>query len=160
MSEHTFQPREEHEPKPSEKLGADVSSLFRAEVHVPREVDRAVIEMARRRFAGRRRSILVLRWASVSAAAAAVLLAVSVMLQQERALTPHAPTTPPEAAVREDVDGNGRVDILDAFALARHIEASGERRQHWDVNGDGDVNQVDVDTVAMAAVSLDRGTLQ
>jgi hypothetical protein len=159
MSSSIHHPDEET-PEAPKALSDDLWSLYRSRVHVPPEVDRAVLEMARSRFAGRRRSVLVLRWATVGAAAAALLLALSVMVQQERPLAPRAPSTRSEAAVRQDVDGNGRVDILDAFALARHIEARDKRRHEWDVNGDGDVNQADVDTVAMAAVSLEKGTLQ
>ncbi|MCA9294515.1 MAG: hypothetical protein KDA20_11950 [Phycisphaerales bacterium] len=52
-----------------------------------------------------------------------------------------------------DVDGNARVDILDAFAIARGVQA-GNAPASWDVNGDGAVTQADVDVVAHAAVSL------
>ena len=60
---------------------------------------------------------------------------------------------------REDFDHNGQVDILDAFALARQMRDS-EEEEEWDINGDGLVNQKDVDVIALAAVSLERGTLQ
>ena len=56
-----------------------------------------------------------------------------------------------------DVNGDGRIDILDAFALARTIE-SGEtnnpREQRWDINQDGELNQLDVDLVALHVVKL------
>jgi hypothetical protein len=65
-----------------------------------------------------------------------------------------------------DIDRNGRVDILDAFKLARQIESAGRteanlslREQGWDMNGDGLVNRNDVDLVASAAVRLDKGVL-
>ncbi len=54
---------------------------------------------------------------------------------------------------RDDIDQNGRVDILDAFALARTIER-GETPPGWDQNSDGQVNQDDVDLVARNAVML------
>ena len=48
--------------------------------------------------------------------------------------------------------------ILDAFALARHIEHGDRLDPRWDVNGDGVVDQTDVDWVATTAVRIDRGT--
>ena len=60
-------------------------------------------------------------------------------------------------AAQGDVDRNGRVDILDAFKLARHIESAGAVEGKWDMNGDGQVNREDVDIVAFAAVRLDKG---
>jgi len=56
-----------------------------------------------------------------------------------------------------DIDENGRVDILDAFKLARHIESAEVREAKWDINGDGQVNRDDVDVIAFAAVRLDKG---
>ena len=56
--------------------------------------------------------------------------------------------------VREDIDRNGRVDILDAFALARQIEAGSGRLPDGDINGDGVVDAGDVDAIALKAVAL------
>ena len=61
--------------------------------------------------------------------------------------------------MREDFDRDGRVDILDAFALARRIEEGGESSRRWDLNEDGAVDRRDVDAIAMAAVSLERGRI-
>ncbi|HSV99962.1 MAG TPA: dockerin type I domain-containing protein [Sedimentisphaerales bacterium] len=58
---------------------------------------------------------------------------------------------------RLDLDGNGRVDILDAFRLAKGIESRGPTTAEWDVNGDGRIDRDDVDDVAFAAVRLDKG---
>ena len=58
-----------------------------------------------------------------------------------------------------DIDRNGRVDILDAFKLARHIESAGRTETEWDFNGDGLIDRSDVDVVANAAVRLDKGVL-
>ena len=62
-----------------------------------------------------------------------------------------------QAAKETDIDGNGRVDILDAFTLARHIEARQPAEAMWDFNGDGLIDRRDVDTVALAAVRLNKG---
>ena len=142
------------------KLAEDLRSLYRGRVGAPPEVDRAIIDMCHRRLTRRRRPVLVLRWAAAGAAAAALLVGISIMLRERRPLASRAAPALHRVATLEDVDRNGRVDILDAFALARHLEGAGTPRNEWDFNGDGDVNKADVDLVAMAAVSLERGTLQ
>ena len=56
--------------------------------------------------------------------------------------------------VAVDVNGDGKVDVRDAWLLARRIksgEASGDK---WDLNGDGIVNAKDADAVALAAAKL------
>jgi len=62
-----------------------------------------------------------------------------------------------------DIDHNGRVDMLDAFQLARRIEAIVEPTApldvRWDMNGDGRVDREDIKTVALAAVRLEKGVL-
>jgi hypothetical protein len=59
--------------------------------------------------------------------------------------------------IQADVDGNGTVNILDAFALARHVDAQRPSEAKWDLNADGLVDRRDVDTVALAAVRLNKG---
>ena len=76
-------------------------------------------------------------------------------LQPQRSIL--QPDTPPPLAIREDIDLSGRVDILDAFALARHLKAGAPTRAEWDINQDGSINQADVDAVAMTAVQLNGG---
>jgi hypothetical protein len=50
------------------------------------------------------------------------------------------------------------VDILAAFDLARRLEAATKRHEtlsrQWDINGDGVVDQRDVDALAQQAVAL------
>lgn len=57
------------------------------------------------------------------------------------------------ASVARDLDGNGRVDILDAFAIAREIQ-SGRNQPGFDINGDGRLTQADVNEIAQRAVTL------
>jgi hypothetical protein len=57
------------------------------------------------------------------------------------------------ASVTRDLDGNGRVDILDAFAIAREIQ-SGRNQPEFDINGDGRLTQADVNEIAQRAVTL------
>ena len=70
------------------------------------------------------------------------------------------PAIAARVTAKEDIDQDGRVDILDAFALARHIESPRETVGEWDMNGDGTVDRADVDVIARAAVSLERSSVQ
>src|SRR5688572_19655507 len=91
--------------------------LDRAEPIFDPRTDRVVLEAARSYFAARpaaapaRRS----RWAVPLGAAAAVLLA-AVLVRPLVFRTPSA----------DDVDGSGRVDMLDVLALARMRAAGGD----------------------------------
>jgi hypothetical protein len=51
----------------------------------------------------------------------------------------------------DDIDGNHRVDIVDALKLAHQINSGIGR----DLNGDGVADQRDVDAIAVAVVRLD-----
>jgi hypothetical protein len=93
---------------------------------------------------GYRRMIAV--WSAAAVVALAGVIAVRFLNPQMRT----APST--VAAVPGDVDGNGRVDILDALRLARDIEAG--RTVNNDINSDGVVDGRDVDAIALRAVSL------
>ena len=147
----------------SAKLSAELKSFFDPPMPVPSEVDRAVLDRAHKHFVrpaaaegGRR----MFRWAGlwrVAAAAAVVILAFSLDLTKQ----PEPAKDQPELtrAQPTDIDKNGRVDILDAFKLARQIESAGSTERSWDINGDGLVDLNDVDMVAFAAVRLDKGVL-
>lgn len=63
-----------------------------------------------------------------------------------------------EAATPADIDGNGRVDILDAYVMARGLaNASTDLDPAWDINADGTIDQRDIDAVAQSAVRLKGG---
>jgi hypothetical protein len=140
----------------SDRLRTDLRGLFEPPGAVPARADKIILDQARRRLAQPRRLIIRLRWAAGIAAAAAVLI-IGVSLYQgpnhQSSIVNHQSV----AEGRADVDGNGRVDILDAFKLARDIEARGLGAAQWDLNGDGRVDQDDVNLVASAAVRLDLG---
>jgi len=93
-----------------DSLVARLKRSERAQAIVDPRTDRAILDQARRYFlAARPRHVRkpALRWALPLAAAAALLVALLVV-------QPFGPKTS-----ADDVDGSGRVDILDAFALAR-----------------------------------------
>jgi len=135
-----------------QQLANDLRDLFPRDVTVPADVDRAILANARRRLSRRRRFVVFKHLAAAAAAAAAAVAVVYFL-----GLRPQSPlpqTEPLAASVPADVDGNGRVDILDAFALARRIEAREPLDDHLDLNGDGVVDAQDVDAIAHAAVKL------
>jgi hypothetical protein len=155
-----------------DRLRTDLQGLFAPPGRVPPQVDRAIMDQARRRLAGPRRIILRLRWAGGIAAAAAVIVIGFVLLNPQSEIRNAKSSGPDLAEGRDgvpnarhrvggplDIDGNGRVDILDAFRLARHIESRGPARTEWDLNGDGRVDRQDVDLVAFAAVRLGSGAV-
>jgi hypothetical protein len=124
-----------------ERLIADLHAAFRKRVEVPEALDRTIFEAARLRLR-RRRGALVRRWAAAAAAAAALALAATLAWR---------------GGDPADLDGNGRIDILDAFALARRLEAGAAPEPRRDIDGDGRVDRRDVDAIARRAVALRRG---
>jgi hypothetical protein len=157
MTDHNrqFDDAEQHI---SPQFRKDMRALFEPPGEVPQQVDRTIMEQARRRLARPRRLIIPVRWAAAAAAAAVIVLGTilyhgSAPLNDQSSIIYHQSV----AAGRADIDGNGRVDILDAFRLARDIESRGQAETKWDLNGDGAVDRKDVDIVAFAAVHLDKG---
>lgn len=143
----------------SSKLSADLNALFEPKAGIPSEVDRAVMDRAHKHLVplqsgkGKR---LRIHWGwRIAAAAAVIILAFSLDLTKQPEPTTERLALSKIQAV--DIDRNGRVDILDAFKLAKHIESAGRIEAGWDFNGDGLVDRHDVDMVAFAAVRLDKG---
>ncbi len=134
-----------------------VSALKRSAKHdifIPRTVDEAILRSARRHLSERKRRrftwALGLRWAP-AAAIVVLLLAIlpQVLRKAERAKT--------ASYAQSDLNHDGRVDILDAFALARELKAGGHVGGQFDINGDGVVDERDVAALAARAVSLAKG---
>src|SRR5207249_1592186 len=94
-------------------------------------------------------SFRLLRWA-VAFSALAVLLAIMPQIFRKGAM-------PPTLFEREDVNHDGKVDILDAFAVARQVRQGAIHNAHLDINGDGIVDDRDVAAIASRAVNLSRG---
>jgi len=142
-------------------LKDDLALLYGSGVPVPPQLDEAILGLARQHMARRRRSWMVLRRVGLvgTAAAAAVGLAVLVWKPWHgRVDRPAAPMAVSATLLDpNDIDRNGRVNILDAFSLARQVQAGGHLNGVQDINGDGVIDDNDVDAVAMAAVSLKGG---
>ena len=109
-------------------------ALALSAVPVPPEIDARILDAASRRRARR-------RWPL--AAAGALMAAATALFFAFR----------PAPAQARDVNHDGRVDVLDAYRLARAVEA-GETAPRWDLNRDGRVDRADVDGIMTALVSL------
>ena len=138
-------------------LARDLARLADARLEVPRSVDDAVMRAARTALTRRRRGgHPAFRWAAWTAAAAGIVGAVwvgGILTQGPAAPEVDSMMAP---AVAGDLDRSGRVTILDAFALARQLDAGGVMVA-GDFNGDGLIDRADVDAIAMAAVRLPEG---
>jgi hypothetical protein len=162
MSEKTEHFDENFDLRISPKLSEDLNTLFKPQFSIPPEVDRIALDRAYQHLTEKHWSYRILRHISIwrlAAAAAVIIFAFSLNLTQKPGPTTRQSVLVEARAV--DIDRNGRVDILDAFKLARYVESAGHtekslslRKQGWDVNGDGLVNGNDVDLVASAAVRL------
>ena len=106
----------------------------RAQPIVDPRTDRAVLDAARAYFKQRPAAASRRRLSVPLGAAAAALLAVLVVYS----------FNPGPAVLADDVDGSGRVDILDAFALARAARADA-----------GGIAAVRIDELAYRVVALD-----
>ena len=117
-------------------IASRLRRLDRAEAIFDPRTDRAVLEAARSYFAARPAApARPSRWALPLGAAAAVLLAAVLV----RPLVFHTPNA-------DDVDGSGRVDVLDVLALARMRAAGG------DASG---ITDTRIDELAYRIVALD-----
>src|SRR5262245_31284137 len=139
---------DEREPGVPQQFIQAITALHNQRVAVPPEVDAAILDRACEHLqsvAGERRRIRLPRWLAAVAAMILAMIVAGVWFQKRSA---------PPAFVREDLDHNGRVDILDAFALARKVQ-QGAVSLEFDMNGDGMVNSQDIDAVAAQAVKLE-----
>ena len=138
-------------PEPTdEKLERFARALRDAEenrrVFVPPTLDQAILKQAQERFSPKQKPNPFRFWNWLALAGVAALIAIAIFI---------FPRTRPAATAREDINGDGRVDILDALALAKSIE-TGKGSGTLDQNGDGKIDDADVQAVASVAVRLDR----
>lgn len=152
MTEKTQNHDERPEPQAPAELVRALRAIHAPGESVPTKVDERILSSARRQLAsGRRR--FNWRFATIGALAAAVAI---VFILPE--FVTHTPPPRVMPVLSNDIDGNGRIDILDAFALARHIERREETAAGWDVNADGQIDRRDVDALAKIAVRLNGGS--
>jgi anti-sigma factor RsiW len=112
-------------------------------VQIPELVEARILRHGRR-TASRRPRARRLRWAA--AAAAAVLLVASTWILR----SPRDGGT-----LSADLNGDGVLDILDAYTLAMRVEAGGAVEATWDIDKNGQIDRRDADFLAMAIVQPD-----
>lgn len=122
-------------------------------VFVPPAVDRAILTAARRRLAepertgfGFLRSWLM--WPAVTTACIALVGLIYFLTKQTEA---------PATFARKDLNHDGRVDILDAFELAREVRSGTTLPSELDLNHDSVVDDRDAAFIANDAVKLAKG---
>jgi hypothetical protein len=155
-----MQTPEHHDREQHENLLAPprlVSALLQVSkprIFIPRTLDEAILKAANQHLVPRKEpKPLRLRLCTWFAAAAALFLALAVI---PHLLRKSGPSPSAGRFVLEDVNHDGKVDILDAFALARQLKARAPN-SHLDINGDGVVDERDVTTLAVHAVKLEKG---
>jgi hypothetical protein len=136
-------------PEPNEeKLERLARALRNAEeghsIFVPPTLDEAILKQAQQHLRGtkRRRGFRFFPWLALPAAMALIVILIF--------LIPHTKT---RTFVREDINGDGQVDILDALTLAKALD-NGASTPKFDQNDDGKVDETDVRAIAAAAVRL------
>lgn len=61
------------------------------------------------------------------------------------------------AQIAKDIDGNGRVNIIDAYIMDRRLMSGVAMPKKMDLNGDGNIDHEDINTIVKTAVSSGRG---
>jgi len=129
-----------------EELKADIKTLFNTRSDIPQTVDDAIIADARRYLVQEQRRFGILKWgAPLAAAAGLIVILLTVYTGRE--------TTIPDSA-KSLAATHRHITILDAFSVARAIQAGEPVREEWDVNHDGTVDQGDVNGLITLAVRL------
>ncbi len=132
------------------KLSDALRDAYTHRAEIPASLDQAIYTAAQERFDRRHRLRLMARWGTGLAAGLAAVIVIVVSLNRPPAS---------KSIAKGDVNGDGQFNMVDALALAKHIAAKDKLERAWDVNGDGVIDQKDVDLIASAAVSLKQGRL-
>jgi hypothetical protein len=145
------------------RLVSALKEVSRREIFIPPYVDQAILKAAQERLAPRAKARFgnFRRWMLWPAlAAVCVLIACLVRLFDSTQYVYRSNHTVEPLYAHEDLNHDGKVDILDAFALARQIKSSAHLSASLDVNGDGVVDGRDVALIAAHAVQLkpDKGS--
>jgi len=154
---------------PEEELPESVRNVLRqaSEVpfEVPQEKDAAILAAAGAVLAANRTVERPGRRRQFAAALSSVTAALLVLMLANWSESPESTVNPTTSAaqfvvskselapLREDIDANGTVNILDAYVLARRLQI-GEFEEHWDFNEDGAMDEHDIQHVPAEAVML------
>jgi hypothetical protein len=136
------------------RLIAALQQIQSARGFVPSTVDEAVLRAARQHLSPAQRLspnafAFSFRWLGFATACLLVCAAAYWFIQ--------ASSNRSRAFAREDLNRDGRVDILDAFQLARQLQSGDKPGPTFDLNDDGVVDRRDAETIAAEAVKLEKG---
>lgn len=138
-----------------EQLAADLKGAAPLPFEIPADTDARILWNARKRAQAARKDAPALRRPGAArwAIAAAVVLALGAVAVWERTgITP----VQVAKAEKDDVDGNGTIDIRDAFLLAKALEPSSDADLAGLIEGEEQFDSSDVDRIARRAVALGR----
>jgi hypothetical protein len=137
------------------RLVSALQLATKPQIFVPPTLDETILKAANQHLVPRNEpKPLWLRLSPWFAAAAALFLVLAVI---PHLLRKSGPSPSAGRFVLEDVNHDGKVDILDAFALARQLKAGTSPNPRMDINGDGVVDGRDVTSLAAHAVKLEKG---
>ena len=148
MAMDGHQQNDADEPRLPARLSEDLKALYVPSRIIPPQIDASILAAAREHLADAaqsRRIVQYPRWLAAAAVVALAAVLASLWFSTRRS---------PELA-REDLNRDGRVDVLDAFALARRLQQGAAADRLFDINGDGVVDQKDIEAIAVRAVKLD-----
>ena len=128
------------------RLREALARLDKPDIDIPLDLDARILSRAKSDFIKRLRFRPVVRWVAACASIAAAIVVVFIV----RATL----FRPAVHLAKGDINANGKVDMLDAYLLARHLAAAEKLDPKWDMNGDGVVDQADVDWIANHAVQI------
>ncbi len=137
-------------------LVAALKNLPPAKVPVPSAVDETILRQAREHLDDRRKVVAPAfarrqKWLAIAASLTVFGSAIFLFTR------PDAVTTPPTKFAREDINEDGQVDILDAYALSLKLD-EGKTAPAQDLNSDGKVDAQDAEAIAQKSVQLTGGT--
>ena len=153
------QSQPDQEPKAPAKLVTDLKDLHKEHIFVPPKVDQSILNAAREQLEKTSREPAEQetvgqpwspQWAPWAAAASLMLLLFLTLPGEKQ-----KPLSPATMISHKDINKDGQVDILAAFTLASRIKAGAAIEENWDINGDGQVNQADVEEISAFAVKLE-----
>ena len=145
--------RDGEEPKAPTKLVAALKEPPSRRVFVPPAIDQTIITAARRHLAKPERAGFSFfrswrLWPTLATACFALVGLIYLVVK---------PGWSSAKFAHEDLNQDGRVDILDAFQLARDVHAGTKLPANLDLNGDGVVDGRDAQFIATGAVKLEKG---
>src|SRR5690348_15928777 len=116
------------DPQLPEGLQRALLDLHTPTSKISAQVDHAILSRARTEYRGRRRMWVGTRWAAIALAAAAmVVIAI-------RLVTPVVHSNNSQLAhLAGDINHDNKVNILDAYIVARHISRKEPLDKAWDV---------------------------